>query len=194
VVTAKDTIDNCSNSDDVLMVVIQPIDHIDWDTTIVIGDGIKLPINNQYNTVLFNWNPNEGLSCSDCSYPFIRPLADIVYTVEMKDKLNCFNETGIFKITVKPDTYIKLPTTFTPNGDGNNDVLYVRGWGIKELVTFEIYNRWGALLFQTNDINTGWDGYYKDELQNKEMYVYKVIAKSWLNKEVTEEGYVHLLR
>jgi gliding motility-associated-like protein len=103
-------------------------------------------------------------------------------------------ETGIFKITVKPDTYIKLPTTFTPNGDGNNDVLYVRGWGIKELVTFEIYNRWGALLFQTNDINTGWDGYYKDELQNKEMYVYKVTAKSWLNKEITEQGYVHLLR
>lgn len=194
IVTAKDTLDNCSNSDDVLMVVIQPIDHIDWDTTIVIGDAIKLPINNQYNTVLFNWNPTEGLSCKDCSFPLIQPLADIIYTVEMKDKLNCFTETGIFKITVKPDTYIKLPTTFTPNGDGNNDVLYVRGWGIKELVTFEIYNRWGALLFQTNDINTGWDGYYKDELQNKEMYVYKVTAKSWLNKEITEQGYVHLLR
>jgi gliding motility-associated-like protein len=176
------------------MVVIQPIDHIDWDTTIVIGDAIKLPINNQYNTVLFNWNPTEGLSCKDCSFPLIQPFADIIYSVEMKDKLNCFTETGIFKITVKPDTYIKLPTTFTPNGDGNNDVLYVRGWGIKELVTFEIYNRWGALLFQTNDINTGWDGYYKDELQNKEMYVYKVTAKSWLNKEITEQGYVHLLR
>ena len=194
IVTAKDTIDNCSNSDDVLMVVIQPITHIDWDTTIVIGDAIKLPINNQYNTILFDWNPSTGLSCLDCSNPIIRPLGDTVYTVTMKDKLNCFSETGIFKIIVKPNTFIKLPTTFTPNGDGNNDILYVRGWGIKELVSFEIYNRWGALLFQTNDINVGWNGYYKDEIQNSEVYVYKVTAKSWLNKEITEQGYVHLMR
>ena len=194
VVTATDTIDQCSYSDDVLMVVIQPLENISWDTTIVIGDAIKLPINNQYNTVLFEWNPVQGLSCTDCSYPIVRPLADTVYTVKMHDKLNCFNETGVFKIIVKPDTHIKLPTTFTPNGDGNNDILYVRGWGIKELISFEIYNRWGALLFQTNDINTGWDGYYKDELQNNEVYVYKVLAKNWLNKEISKEGYVNLMR
>jgi gliding motility-associated-like protein len=194
VVTAKDLIDNCSYSDDVLMVVIQPLKHIEWDTTIVIGDAVKLPIDNQYNTVIFNWNPKIGLSCTDCSYPIVRPLADTIYTVEMKDKLNCFNETGIFKIEVKPETYIKLPTTFSPNGDGNNDLLYVRGWGIKELVSFEIYNRWGALIFQTNDINVGWNGYFKDELQNNEVYVYKVTAKSWLDKEVYKEGYVNLMR
>lgn len=193
-VTATDTIDHCKNSDDVLMVVIQPIKHIDWDTTIVIGDAIKLPINNQYNTILFDWTPSVGLSCTDCSNPIIRPLADTVYTVKMHDKLNCFSETGIFTITVKPDTHIKLPTTFTPNGDGNNDVLYVRGWGIKELVTFEIYNRWGELLFKTNNINEGWDGYYKDELQNNEVYAYKVVAKSWLDKEISKEGFIHLMR
>jgi gliding motility-associated-like protein len=194
IVTAKDTIDHCSNTDDVLMVVIQPIEHIDWDTTIVIGDAIKLPINNQYNTINFEWIPKEGLSCTDCSYPTVRPLADTTYKLIMKDQLNCFNETGVFKIIVKPDTYIKLPTTFTPNGDGNNDILYVRGWGIKELVSFEIYNRWGALIFQTNDINTGWNGYYKDEIQNSEVYVYKVTAKSWLDKEISKQGYVNLLR
>ena len=194
VVNAKDTIDNCTNSDDVLMIVIQPLQNIQWDTTIIIGDAIKLPIDNQYNTVFFDWTPKEGLSCLSCSFPVVRPLADTIYNVIMHDKLNCFHETGIFKITVKPDTYIKLPTTFTPNGDGNNDVLYVRGWGIKELVTFEIYNRWGALLFQTNDINVGWDGYFKDEIQNNEVYVYKVIAKNWLNKEIIKEGFINLMK
>jgi gliding motility-associated-like protein len=194
VVTALDTIDKCKNSDNVLMVVIQPIQHIEWDTTIVIGDAIKLPIDNQYNTILFDWKPSAGLSCLDCSNPIIRPLQDTVYTVIMHDKLNCFSETGIFTITVKPDTHIKLPTTFTPNGDGNNDILYVRGWGIKELVSFEIYNRWGQLIFKTNDLNVGWDGYYKDEIQNNDVYAYKVIAKSWLDKEITKEGFVHLMR
>ncbi len=194
IVTAIDTIDNCSNTDDVLMVVIQPLEHIDWDTTIIMGDAIKLPLDNQYNNIQFQWNPSVGLSCTDCSYPVVRPLGDTTYTLVMKDKLNCFGETGIFKIIVKPDTYIKLPTTFTPNGDGNNDILFVRGWGIKELVSFEVYNRWGALLFQTNDINIGWNGYYKDELQNNEVYVYKVVAKNWLNKEISEQGYVNLMK
>jgi gliding motility-associated-like protein len=194
VVTATDTIDHCVNKDDVLMIVIQPIAHIDWDTTIVIGDAIKLPIDNQFGTILFDWDPSTGLSCTNCPNPTIRPLADTVYNVKMHDTLNCFSETGIFKITVKPDTHIKLPTTFTPNGDGHNDVLYVRGWGIKELVTFEIYNRWGELIFKTNDIKVGWDGYYHETLQNSEVYAYKVIAKSWLGKEIAQEGFVHLMR
>ena len=120
----------------------------------------------------------------------------------MKDNNNCgFLSTGVFKITVKPETHLKLPTTFTPNGDGINDIIYVKGWGVKSLETFEIYNRWGELIFKTNNIDEGWDGYYKGELQNNDVYAYKVIGTSWKQDPSTDqdtklikEGYIHLMR
>lgn len=201
-VTIKDTINNCTSSNDVLAVIIEDIKPIDWDTTIIIGDKIPLPIDNQYGTIDFTWKPLEGLSCLQCPLPIIQPLSDIIYNVEMKDKKNCgFKNNGIFKITVKPVTHIKLPTTFTPNGDGVNDIIYVKGWGIKTLESFEIYNRWGELIFKTNNVDEGWDGYYKGELQNNDVYAYKVIGTSWKvdpttgqDGKLTKEGYIHLMR
>jgi len=201
-VTVTDTINHCASTDDVLAVVIEDIDPVYWDTTIIIGDKVKLPIDNQYGTVNFTWNPSDGLNCVQCAYPIAQPLKDIQYNVIMKDNNNCgFLSTGVFKITVKPETHLKLPTTFTPNGDGINDIIYVKGWGVKSLETFEIYNRWGELIFKTNNIDEGWDGYYKGELQNNDVYAYKVIGTSWKQDPSTDqdtklikEGYIHLMR
>ena len=201
-VTINDTINKCSSSNDVLAVIVEDIDKIIWDTTIIIGDITPLPIDNQYGTVDFTWNPTIGLSCLQCPKPKIQPLKDIEYNVFMKDNKNCnFSNTGYFKIIVKPVTHIKLPTTFTPNGDGVNDIIYVKGWGIKTLESFEIYNRWGELIFKTNNLDEGWDGYYKGELQNNDVYAFKVIGTSWKvdpatgqDGKLTKEGYIHLMR
>lgn len=201
-VTVTDTIYQCKTSDDVLAVVIEDIKPIYWDTTIIVGDKAKLPINNQNGTIIFDWNPSDGLNCLQCSFPLAQPLKDIQYNVVMKDNNNCgFTGNGVFKIIVKPETHIKLPTTFTPNGDGINDIVYVKGWGIKSLETFEIYNRWGELIFKTSNIDEGWDGYYKGELQNNDVYAYKVIGSSWKldpasgqDGKLIKEGYIHLMR
>ena len=201
-VTVNDTINHCSSTDDVLAVVIEDINPISWDTTIIIGEKVKLPIDNQNSTINFTWKPSDGLSCLQCAYPITQPLKDIIYTVLMKDNNNCgFTNNGVFKITVKPETHLKLPTTFTPNGDGINDVIYVKGWGVKSLETFEIYNRWGELIFKTNNIEDGWDGFYKGELQNNDVYAYKVIGTSWKldpssgqDAKLIKEGYIHLMR
>ncbi len=201
-VTINDTINKCTSSNDVLAVIVEDIDKIIWDTTIIIGDKILLPIDNQYGTIDFTWNPTVGLSCLQCPTPKIQPFKDIEYNVFMKDNKNCnFSNTGYFKIIVKPETHIKLPTTFTPNGDGVNDIIYVKGWGIKTLESFEIYNRWGELIFKTNNVDEGWDGYYKGELQNNDVYAFKVIGTSWKvdpetgqDSKLTKEGYIHLMR
>lgn len=201
VVTVVDS-SGCTSKDDVLAVVVEDIQPINWDTTIVIGDKIHLPIDNQYGTIDFTWTPNDGLSCLQCPKPFVQPLKDLVYTVVMKDNNNCgFSNNGIFNIKVKPETHLKLPTTFTPNGDGVNDVVYVKGWGVKTLETFEIYNRWGEVIYKSSNMEEGWDGYYKGELQNNDVYAYKVIGTSWKVDPVTgedmkmmKEGYIHLMR
>ena len=172
---------------------------IDFDTTIVIGDTVKLPIDNLNGGILFTWAPTTGLSCLQCPYPVVHPLKDILYNVSMSDKKGCSSASGRFNIRIKPVTFIKVPTTFTPNGDGNNDIIYVKGWGIKDLVSFQIYNRWGELVFETSDINVGWNGFYKDVLQNNDVYTYKVVAKMFTadeNVDKTEElqGHINLMR
>lgn len=71
------------------------------------------------------------------------------------------------------ENVVYIPNIFSPNSDGNNDILYVRGENIKEL-TISIYNRWGEKVFESNDITKGWDGNYKGKPCPVEVYVYYV--------------------
>ena len=194
-ITVKDK-ENCIGTNSAQFIVIQEPDDTPFTDTIIIGDQVTLPVDNNFGANIFTWTPPTKLSCLDCANPIAGPLlADTVYSLLIEDVKNCFQKTKIFTIIVKPITHIKLPTTFTPNGDGNNDIVFVRGWGIKKLISFEIYNRWGELMYKGTDINEGWNGYYKDELQNNDVYAYKVIALSWLNDtEMVKEGYIHLMR
>jgi gliding motility-associated-like protein len=194
-ITVKDK-ENCTGTSTAQIIVIQEPDDTPFTDTIIIGDQVTLPVDNNFGANIFTWTPPTKLSCLDCANPIAGPLlADTIYSLLIEDVKNCFQKTKTFTIIVKPITHIKLPTTFTPNSDGNNDIVFVRGWGIKKLISFEIYNRWGELMYKGTDINEGWNGYYKDELQNNDVYAYKVIALSWLNDtEMVKEGYIHLMR
>lgn len=192
-VTVVDS-NSCSNSDSALVYVVPPLVGFTFDTTIVIGDFVNLPISDQNGTLLFTWTPETGLSCLTCSYPRVQPLADITYTLDVADIYGCFTATDYFNIHVRPETFIDLPTTFTPNGDGTNDIIYVKGWGIKDLLSFQIYNRWGELVFETSELAEGWNGNYKGMLQNNDVYVYKVKATDWRDKEIQKEGHINLMR
>ncbi|MFB0925411.1 MAG: gliding motility-associated C-terminal domain-containing protein, partial [Vicingaceae bacterium] len=130
----------------------------------------------------------------DCSFPFVNPTADLAYHIVISDKQGCFTAEADYTIKVHPETFVKLPTTFTPNGDGVNDIIYLKGWGIKELMEFKIFNRWGELVFETDDIDVGWNGYYKGVLQNNDIYVYKVMVQNWKEEEQTLEGHINLMR
>lgn len=188
----------CVGFDSTTLFVFPEIKNIDFDTTIIVGDVISLPIDNLNGGIKFTWTPTEGLSCLQCSRPEVHPLQDAIYNVYMEDKKKCSSNTGIFKIHVKPITFIKVPTTFTPNGDGNNDIIYVKGWGIKDLISFQIYNRWGELVFETSELSEGWNGYYKDVLQNNDVYTYKVVAKMYTVDESDKieelQGHINLMR
>jgi gliding motility-associated-like protein len=183
----------CKDVTSVPAVVLTPIPLNDFDTTIIIGDQISLPVFGK-STYIFQWNPEEGLSCLQCEYPLVRPLEDALYELTVTDPYGCFTSEFDFNIHVKPNTFVKLPTTFTPNGDGNNDVIYVKGWGIKNLKEFTIYNRWGQLIYTSTNIDEGWDGTFKGALQNSDVYAYKVKVLSWKDEEISDEGFINLLR
>ena len=88
---------------------------------------------------------------------------------------------------------IGVPNAFSPNGDGNNDIIYVEGIGIDAL-NFKIYNRWGELVFESNDQQIGWDGTYKGIEQEMEVYTYTVDALFYNKESVVLKGNITLLR
>ncbi|HTF81490.1 MAG TPA: gliding motility-associated C-terminal domain-containing protein, partial [Cytophagales bacterium] len=87
---------------------------------------------------------------------------------------------------------IYIPNAFTPNGDGENDVLYVRGINIRK-VQFHLYNNLGERVFYTNNLHAGWDGNYKGEKQTSQVYVYHCDATFWDGTSVQKEGNVTLV-
>ena len=86
-----------------------------------------------------------------------------------------------------------IPSAFTPNGDGKNDVLYVRGEEIAELEFF-VYNQWGQLVFETNTQNQGWDGYFRGKVALSCTYTYLVRARLISGEEVVRTGHVSIIR
>ena len=87
----------------------------------------------------------------------------------------------------------KLPDAFSPNGDGVNDIFYVRGGPFKTM-ELKIYNGWGELIFQTDDPEFGWDGTYNGKPEINGVYVYSVVATSEDGREHDRSGKITLIR
>jgi len=90
-----------------------------------------------------------------------------------------------------PTLYV--PNIFSPNGDGENDILFVRGEGV-QYIEFIIYNRWGEKIFITNDINKGWDGTHKGKMCDPAVFTYIVNVTFANNEKVVKSGNVTLMK
>ncbi len=89
---------------------------------------------------------------------------------------------------------IDVPTAFSPNGDGVNDYIYVAARDLEKLVEFKIFNRWGEVVFSTDNIDAAWDGNYNGMPQNPDNYAFVIKAITKCGKEVFKKGYITLLR
>ncbi len=86
-----------------------------------------------------------------------------------------------------------IPTAFTPNDDGTNDEFMIASSSITQ-AHIEIYNRWGEMVFSTDDPRQGWNGYYKGKLCSNDFYVYVVKYKGKKTPWKFSKGYFYLLR
>lgn len=96
-------------------------------------------------------------------------------------------------IIVKGGFTIYVPNAFTPNGDNLNDFFSVEEIGVDEF-NIKIFNRWGALIFESNDKDFKWDGRFHGEGVQEEVYVWKIKATSFMGHEVVQAGTVTVLR
>jgi gliding motility-associated-like protein len=100
-------------------------------------------------------------------------------------------------VEVKNDFNVSIPNTFTPNYDGLNDIFIpvFTSYGFDQRsYQLEIFDRWGSLLFTTNDYKKGWDGIYKGEVVKEDVYVYRIRFKTSDGTSFEKYGHVTLLR
>jgi gliding motility-associated-like protein len=186
---------NCKDTAEANIFVQQP--PIEWvrDTTIIIGESFNLN-GEQQGGFTYVWSPETNLNCTICPNPNANPQNDITYYLTIQDTMGCnFITQNQYDVIVLPVSSVDVPSAFTPNGDGSNDIIYVRGWGIKKLLEFSVYNRWGELMFTTNDINVGWDGTFNGKPQNIDTYAYYVRVETYIDvAPLSKKGNFTLLR
>ncbi|MAY84782.1 MAG: hypothetical protein CMP59_11685 [Flavobacteriales bacterium] len=163
------------------------------DTTIIIGEEL-FPNVSSGAGFSYSWTPERGLSCTDCPDPRMQPFTTTEYILTISDSLGCFSITDTILVEVVEEFTLDVPQAFSPNGDGVNDIIYVKGWGLKELIAFKIYNRFGELVFEGTEFDQGWDGTYNGKDQMVETYVYTVEAETYAGEVLTKKGNITLIR
>jgi len=141
----------------------------------------------------FTWSPSYGLNNPNIANPITRLDRDITYVVTGKTPADCEGSAEIFIKAYKgPEIYV--PTAFTPNNDGRNDLLKAIAIGMKEYHYFTIYNRWGQPVFTTKDFTKGWDGKMKGLVQSPGTYVWVAETVDFTGKIVKRNGTTILLK
>lgn len=134
------------------------------DQTIRLGDSLNLVLSANSEHLALSWFENDMPLPNNALDYMVRPLENTVYKVEAMDTVSlCMAEAELW-VTVEKNRAVYMPTAFSPNGDGNNDVFFIQaGPNVKEVKTFRIFNRNGQIIFEANDFlpnspDIGWDG------------------------------------
>ncbi len=158
--------------------------------TIYPGESYQIP--DQTNCTSFMWFPPSGLSSASVSSPVAMPELSTKYIVTASNEYGC-KITDSILITVSTETLLDAPNAFTP-GNGPNNTFKLVKRGIAKLNYFRIYNRWGNKVYESADIDAGWDGTYKGTAQPYDVYVYEVEAVTSTGRTFTKAGNITLIR
>lgn len=144
---------------------------------------------------IYDWKPPVQLSSywSRFSEFFASSPNDMQYQIWITDQHTCLTVDTLQVLILKKPGYY-LPTAFTPNGDGLNDVARPYLIGMKSLKSFAIFNRWGNRLFYTTRQGEGWDGKYQGKEQSNGVYVWVLVFEDENGKTVTEKGTITVIR
>ncbi|RYY60802.1 MAG: T9SS type B sorting domain-containing protein [Chitinophagaceae bacterium] len=155
------------------------------------GNSASLNVNVSPASSSYTWSPADLLLTTTVLNPTTRPLTqDVVFSIEAGTPFGC---TSSKSVAVKIFTDLFIPTAFTPNNDGINDLFRIPdGTGIN-LDDFSIFNRWGGKVFTTKDSSKGWDGTQLGQPLPAGVYVFRISGKQG-DKKIFVKGTVTLVR
>lgn len=175
-------------------VTVYPKAVLSLPDSITIAEGESVQLDPQGNGLYYHWFPPLGLSNPDIANPLAAPDVNTRYFIDVTTEWGCKLRDSI-DVFVDMGTVVDVPNAFTPgNNAGPNNELKVVHKGLVTLKSFSIYNRWGIKVFETSDINQGWDGRFNGTLQPMGVYVYMVEAYSRSGKRFYKQGNTTLIR
>jgi len=147
------------------------------DTLIFLGTDIDVELNNTCSNNFF-WSPADGVSNVNIAEPSLAPTETTVYNLTTSVG-TCTANDSLRVIVVDPDELdcdnVFLPSAFTPNNDGRNDTYGISNpFALQDLISFEIYDRWGGRVYYTEDKFSKWDGTFKGKEVNPGVFLYRV--------------------
>lgn len=147
------------------------------------------------NGYTYVWTPSASLDNPNSQNPVATPSETTIYTVTVSNGGCSLTDTVMVRILefICGDPNIYIPNAFTPNGDGENDLLFVRGNNITELL-FRVFDRWGEKVFETTNQNIGWDGTFNGRDCDPAVFVWYVEALCEGGDKFFKKGNVTIIR
>lgn len=187
VYTLEGTTNNCTGSDEI---IVSQSPQINTDHTITACEGTQAYIQVPYDgSSEYNWCQGEATQ-----YIYADEPGD--YCFQFVDELGCLQEGNVHLIHINHDADLYIPNTFTPNNDGRNDVFLPVGTEVRDY-EFSVFNRWGDLVFETEDQSQVWDGSYQgsDHYIQDGVYSFKVAYNGTCSAEkIVKTGYITVIR
>ena len=176
--------------------VIDPITPKDFTLFVLADqDTVLSPKRLDPNYTQYTWIPAFNLSNPNIPNPIFNSARSTVYTLQILDPLTGCKILDIYKIDVSNEVVVAVPKAFTPNRDNLNDILKIEaGAGVKMLKSFIIFNRFGKIVFQTNDMTKGWDGKYNGYDQEMDAYSYLIDYVTYKDVSLRKTGSFILMR
>ncbi|MBM3917728.1 MAG: T9SS type B sorting domain-containing protein [Sphingomonadales bacterium] len=165
------------------------------DPTIILPNASSQLTGTPVGNFTFTWTPVNGLSNPQVSNPQATIEATTIYTLTVTDGFCTGSDTVLIKVydSICGAPFVFVPNAFSPNKDGNNDKLFVRGPFIESFV-FRIYDRWGELVWETTSLSEGWDGTFRGKLLDPDVYDYYLQATCVGGLENIIKGNITLIR
>lgn len=197
-VVITDVDEFCRIERSVLVKVAEPIDDLtitaSQDT--IFGRGTVQLSTIFDDNFLYDWEPIETLNFSDIFNPVTSPLNTTTYKLKVRNESGCeavASRTIVVVNLACEDPYIFIPSAFSPNGDGVNDVFRVRGNTIEQFY-LAVYNRWGQRVFESNASVQGWDGTFHGEKLPPDVYGYYAEIRCFDGGIFVKKGNCTLIR
>ena len=171
-----------------------PLDIVSDMDSIFPGGAAQLTATNANYT--YTWSPDSSLNVNGIYNPIANPFINTTYFLTIEDENGCKNIETITILIRDFECelpYIFIPNAFTPNNDGENDIFYVRANSITD-VYLAVYNRWGQKVFETRDLNQGWDGTFNGIPLEPDVFGYYLEIECFNGLKQFKKGNVALIR
>lgn len=169
------------------------------DTAVISGQQVPFHLTVNDPTVnQYVWTPGTGLNSTSIQNPVALLTSSmgnaVTYIVKATNTIGCTGQDTITVRIFQTGADIFVPTAFTPNGDGKNDLARPIPVGIRQLNYFRIYNRWGELVYESTDTELGWNGVYKGKPQPSGTFVFITEGVDFTGQRIFRKGTITLIR